>query len=834
MCRLGASAMEVKAVDEAGRSLIAQLTTPSSPSSLGRSRSRSLPSHGDVAQAIVIQIECTERCCVEATAKDCAVGSAFHAAAKAMEEMAKAAVRSGAWAARWLKEATELGPSSADEAAVRGQVVQTIVHRERCEDSIASLSQLQSEFQSAENGGGNLVCHEQLAEVLRRLLVCRAACRKHIAAAQELLLSLQVRRAKLQKHASAFAELAGEDPLHMEPALTAVAAAMPAAIRAMKVVEDEIPQSSDCEEALTLLADSAGTLAEILGGLLDTLDDLDAWETAGQLRCLEAPQAVRLELEELQHSARRTLASYTAIEPSSGDVLHEATRVLDWGLNLQVRAVRLLRSLPDLDTLVQTCVAAHQRQQLRDAATEYCSGQPEAKSLKGFLRWFHSDYSDHWFEQNLPRLCDSFHEVFEDAMRDEMLQSIAQQSMAAEKLRQMLQTQLELLGEEASQLESAGSQVLSAVRSARGVAAQMSAAASQVGEWANLWAQRSLATLAPKQAHEDEACKLNSNLTSVRGRLQRTTAELQKVLEEFRGAAAERRPCDMDAARRHVERAIECRMTCRALKAEAARLRALWLHRREELIQHLEGMQSLHGASQLALADPAAEGIEALATAAPLALHVIFCCKQDSTVLQEMQMSGRSGLGRVGIQDVLLATRRSLEALTILGTALARLLDTIEELDGWDVVPLASSAPFLEVPQALRVEAAVVQDQMKAALAGFCKNMPKDSMQDAVNLLERAWMLQQRLVLLLSRLPDEDTVMKLCVAAQQRGQLHDAAREYCQSQAEDKSLMGFLRWFHREYSDEWFQRNLPRLQDNFPEVYAQAVAEHDRVAASQA
>jgi len=821
--------MQVTAVDEAGRSLIAQLTTPASPSALGRSRSRSLPSHGDLAKAIGIQIECTEQCCVEATAKDCAVGSAFHAAAKAMEEMAKAAVRSGAWAASWLKEATELGPSSSDEAAVHRQVVQTIVHRERCEDSIACLSKIQSECQTAENGGGNVVCHEQLVEVLQRLLVCRVQCQRHIFTAQELILSLQVRREKLRKHASAFAELAGEDPLHMEPALTVVAAAMPAAIRAMRVVEEEVPQCSDYKEALTFLAESAGALSEILGGLLDTLDDLDAWETAGQLRCLEAPQAVRLELEELQHSARRALAIEQA---SGGDELHEANKVLEWGLNLQIRAIRLLRSLPDLDTLVQTCVAARQRQQLRDAAAEYCSGQPEAKSLKGFLRWFHSDYSDHWFEQNLPRLCDSFHEVFEDAMRDEMLQSMAQHSTAAEKLRQMLKTQLDLLGGEVSQLESAGSQVLSALRSTRGVAAQMSAAASEVGEWAAIWAKRSLATLAPKQAHDDEVCKLNSNLASLRSRIQRTTAELQEVLQELHGAAADRRPCDIEAARRHVERAIECRTTCRAIKAEAARQREMWLHRRDELLQHLQGMQSLQGASQLALADPAADGIEALATAAPLALHVIFCCQQDSTTPQEMRISGRSGLGRVGIQELLLATRRSLEALSILAASLARLLDTIEELDGWDVVPLAAFAPSLEVPQALRVEAAVVQDQMKTTLAGFCKNMPKDGMQAAVNLLQRAWGLQQRLVLLLSRLPDEDTVMKLCVAAQQKGQLHDAAREYCQSQAEDKSLMGFLRWFHREYSDEWFQRNLPRLQDNFPEVYAEALAEHNRVAAS--
>eukprot|EP00971_Amphidinium_carterae_P148732 2949002-Amphidinium_carterae.1 len=41
------------------RSLIAQLTTPASPSALGRSRSRSLPSHGDLAKVVTARAYCT-------------------------------------------------------------------------------------------------------------------------------------------------------------------------------------------------------------------------------------------------------------------------------------------------------------------------------------------------------------------------------------------------------------------------------------------------------------------------------------------------------------------------------------------------------------------------------------------------------------------------------------------------------------------------------------------------------------------------------------------------------------------------------------------------------
>jgi len=829
-----------KEVDDAARSLIGRLTTSNSPRAGGRSRSRGLPGYSEIAEALGFQIDCTEQCCLEATAKDCAVGSAFHAVAKATEVMAQAAVQSGAWAASWVKEATEGGLSAADEAAVHMQVVKTIVHRERCEDAAESMSRFKLECEAVVSQGG-VLNHDELAQLLHRSLVHRAECRAHIHSAEEMIVGFQVRREKLHKHAAALADLAGEDPLHMEPALSAVAMSAPAAIRAMKVVEAEVPQVSDYQEALARVADATGTLTEMLGGLLDTLDDLDAWEDAGQLKCLESPQAVRMELEELHHTARQALSGNAGGLSGGmlGFQLREADRVLQWSLSLQLRVVKVLRSLPDPDTLVQTCVAARQRQQLRDAAAEYCRGQPEKKTLKGFLRWFHSDYSDRWFEHNLPRLCDSFHQVFEDAMRDEMLQSMLQQNIAAEKLKQMLETQLELLGTEASELESTGGDAETALHAARGIAAEVAAAAKQAGEWAAVWAQRALATLAPKQAHEDEASKLDQSFASLRRRIDRTTQDLHAISEELVTAAADRRPCDMAAARKHVERAIECRKACREHKAATLRLQTMWHDRSEELRRHLLGLQSLAGASTLVATDPAADGLEALAKAAPLGMHVIHCCRQESFLSEERGHAiGSAGrmLSRVGIQDILLATRRSHEALGSLGEILARLLDTVEELDGWDVVPNAVSAPSLEVPQALRVETAVLQDDMKRSLATFCKNMPQDKILQAVNRLERAWQLQQRLVLLLIRLPDEDTVMKRCVAAQQRGRLRDAAREYCQThQQQEKSLKGFLRWFHREYSDDWFQRNLPRFQEDFPEVYHQACAEHEGlVAASQA
>eukprot|EP00971_Amphidinium_carterae_P130092 2576910-Amphidinium_carterae.2 len=49
--------------------------------------------------------------------------------------------------------------------------------------------------------------------------------------------------------------------------------------------------------------------------------------------------------------------------------------------------------------------------------------------------------------------------------------------------------------------------------------------------------------------------------------------------------------------------------------------------------------------------------------------------------------------------------------------------------------------------------------------------------------------------------------------------IHDGCINYSQHQSianffQDKSLMGFLRWFHREYSDEWcVDGSFPTIQD---------------------
>jgi len=356
--------------------------------------------------------------------------------------------------------------------------------------------------------------------------------------------------------------------------------------------------------------------------------------------------------------------------------------------------------------------------------------------------------------------------------------------------------------------------LLMSMSESRSASFAVSARGMASGVWAQPWVEQALNTLLVAQADDEVVSALTMRSFVLRARNDEILDEIPRVKMAFQMAFKAGELRSTKEIRDLVEKSMAWRAKHKTHKDQALRLATRLDGRSAELRAHAEALSAIGGPAPSHMQ----ETFKSVATNAPNIVHLCHAYKQSS----RGGISGNSGVAK-GVDDVWTGLRGASSILTLLGGVLGRLVDTLDDLHGWEPAGLDATAP-----RRLRSEASIIQAQANGALDAVGTLVRPDIrvISSARAALDRAWVLTSELVCLLRGLPDEDAVTKDVLSARQHAKLRDSVRLYLRERAEEeRKLDDFLRWFHSEYDDVWFRQNLRRLQCAFADAFEEVLGE---------
>eukprot|EP00746_Dinoflagellata_sp_MGD_P008381 gnl/MRDRNA2_/MRDRNA2_116774_c0_seq1.p1 gnl/MRDRNA2_/MRDRNA2_116774_c0~~gnl/MRDRNA2_/MRDRNA2_116774_c0_seq1.p1 ORF type:complete len:942 (+),score=239.42 gnl/MRDRNA2_/MRDRNA2_116774_c0_seq1:79-2904(+) len=395
-------------------------------------------------------------------------------------------------------------------------------------------------------------------------------------------------------------------------------------------------------------------------------------------------------------------------------------------------------------------------------------------------------------------------------------------TLSLSQLERLLDAVFRLLETLVADVAGVDHMLLMSVSESRSASSAVSAGGTASGVWAQPWVEQALKALSVAQADDEAVSALTLRSSVLRARNDDILAEILRVKIAFQMAFKAGELRSTKEIRDLVEQSMAWRAEHKAHKDQALRITARLDGRSAELRAHAEALSAIGGPAQSHMQ----EALKSVATNAPNIVHLCHAYRQSS----RGGTSGNSGVAK-GVDDVRTGLRGASATLTLLGGVLGRLMDTLDDLDGWGPAGVDASAP-----RRLRSEVYVIQAQTNGALDALGTLVRPDVrvISSARAALDRAWVLTGELVCLLRELPDEDAVTKCVVSARQQAKLRDSVRSFLRERAEEeRNLDAFLRWFHSEYDDVWFQQNLQRLQCAFADAFEEVLGEEKQEANAQ-
>lgn len=383
-----------------------------------------------------IQFRLLETLVVDVAGVDHMLSTSLSEARSATSSVSDEGSKAGSWAKPWVEQSLNtLSPKHADEEAIASLTMQSSVLQVHCDEILQNVLQIKVEFQMAFRSG-EMKSTKAVKDIVQTASGWRGERKKHLEQALRISSRLDERAAELQAHAEALRSLGGHAPSHLQEAFKSVASHAPNIVHLCHIFRHSNRGGASANSSIAKGADdlraglrgAAATLAllgGVLGRVVDALDDLDGWKPVGVDPI--APRQLRSEVYVVQAQVNGALDALDPTIRPDVRVMSGARAALDRAWVLEGELICLLRELPDEDTATKRSVSARQRSRLIESARSYLRERTEGeRNLDDFLRWFHSEYDDQWFEQNVQRLRNSFSGPFQEVLQDEKQHSTSQ------------------------------------------------------------------------------------------------------------------------------------------------------------------------------------------------------------------------------------------------------------------------------------------------------------------------------------------------------------------------------------------------------------------------